>query len=215
MFTGGAVAPVPARPGGSVMNRKEFLKTIGAVGLSAGAGALFAKPCWSSEAAGGTAFQGHSCSEKAEFAEGYVTRLLDIIDNQLDLREKDRLMKANGRACARNYINGSGRKIRTKSVEEFVAVLRKSGGGEAARLDGNVIHFQFMKNYQGFDAPEGTCLCPLVESKPEGLSKTYCLCSVGYVQDMFQTHLGRPVEVELLESALGGGKRCRFRIEVT
>lgn len=182
--------------------------------MGAGASAMFAKPCLGADANGGSAFRGHSSEEKAEFAEGYVTRLFDVIDNQLDLREKDRLLKANGRACARNYIESSGREIRTKSLEELVAALKRSGGERAARQYGNVVHFQFTKNYQGLDAPEGTCLCPLAESKPEGLSKTFCLCSVGYVQELFQTHLGRPVEVELLESVLGGGRHCRFRIEV-
>jgi hypothetical protein len=196
------------------MNRKEFLKTIGAVGLSAGAGAMFAKPSLGADNSGGGAFQGHPCDEKAEFAEGYVTRLFDVIDNQLDLREKDRLLKANGRACARNHIEKAGGQIRTKSLEELVASLKRSGGERAARQYGNVVQFQFTKNHQGLDAPEGTCLCPLVENKPEGLSKSYCLCSVGYVTEFFQTHLGRPVEVKLLESVLGGGKRCRFRVEV-
>jgi predicted hydrocarbon binding protein len=200
--------------GGRKMNRKEFLKTIGAVGLSAGAGALLAKPALGAGDSGDGSAQYYSCDEKTEFAEGYVTRLIDVIDNQLDLRERDRLLKANGKACFRSHLEASGREVRTKNLEEFVAALKKYGGEKAVRQYGNIVHFQVTKDPQGNDVPEGTCLCPMAANRPEGLSKTFCVCSIGYVQELFQTHLGRPVEVELLESALGGGKYCRFRVEV-
>ncbi|HQT92614.1 MAG TPA: DUF6144 family protein, partial [Candidatus Kryptobacter bacterium] len=60
----------------------------------------------------------------------------------------------------------------------------------------------------------GYCLCPLVESGPEGLSGTYCDCSVGYVREMFRTYTGKAVSVELLESLKRGGRTCRFGITV-
>jgi len=57
-------------------------------------------------------------------------------------------------------------------------------------------------------------LCTFVETKPAGLSGTYCLCSIGYVKEWFDQMFARPVTVELLESTLTGGKRCRFKIMV-
>jgi hypothetical protein len=55
----------------------------------------------------------------------------------------------------------------------------------------------------------------MVESKPKDLSRTFCLCSVGYVKAMHERTFGRSCEVELLDSVLYGGKRCRFRITVS
>jgi hypothetical protein len=66
----------------------------------------------------------------------------------------------------------------------------------------------------GLPSTEGACLCPLAESKPEGLSATYCSCSVDYVKKMHEQRLGRPCEVELVDSVLMGGRRCRCRITV-
>jgi len=43
----------------------------------------------------------------------------------------------------------------------------------------------------------------------------FCLCSVGYVKEMHERTFGRSCEVELLDSVLYGGKRCRFRITVS
>jgi predicted hydrocarbon binding protein len=54
----------------------------------------------------------------------------------------------------------------------------------------------------------------MVESKPEGMSATYCHCSVGYVQKMNELKFGRSVDVELIDSVLMGGKRCKFKITV-
>ena len=54
----------------------------------------------------------------------------------------------------------------------------------------------------------------MVESKPAGLSSTYCACSLGYVKEMFEQKFGRNVDIEMLDSVLNGGKRCRFKITV-
>jgi predicted hydrocarbon binding protein len=54
----------------------------------------------------------------------------------------------------------------------------------------------------------------MVESKPNGLSPTYCLCSLGYVKEMNEQTFGKPVDAELLDSVLQGAKRCRFKVTV-
>jgi len=58
------------------------------------------------------------------------------------------------------------------------------------------------------------CMCPLVESGPPGLSPTFCLCSTGYVREIFERQLARPVTVELVESLKTGGRDCVFRVTV-
>jgi len=44
---------------------------------------------------------------------------------------------------------------------------------------------------------------------------TYCHRSVGYVAYMFERATGRPTRVDLLESLRGGGKACRFAVQVS
>ena len=78
-----------------------------------------------------------------------------------------------------------------------------------------MIYFQFTSSAEtGKASPESICLCSMVESKPAGLSPTYCLCSVGYVKELFEQTFGQPVDVELLDSVLYGGKRCKFKVTV-
>jgi predicted hydrocarbon binding protein len=42
--------------------------------------------------------------------------------------------------------------------------------------------------------------------------RLYCYCGAGFYQDIWETVLGRPVEVEVLETVLEGGEVCRIAI---
>ncbi len=62
------------------------------------------------------------------------------------------------------------------------------------------------------------CHCPLarasiMEGKPE-ISPTWCYCSGGYEKLLFDVVFDEEVEVEVLESALGGDLRCRFAVKI-
>jgi predicted hydrocarbon binding protein len=90
-------------------------------------------------------------------------------------------------------------------------------GEKEIRREGNIIYYQYGKAHvspYGLSIADGLCLCPLVESLDKTLSKTYCQCSAGYVKELFERLVGKPVEVEVLESLRSGGKICRFKIEI-
>jgi predicted hydrocarbon binding protein len=83
------------------------------------------------------------------------------------------------------------------------------------RHEGSLVYFDYVGNPQtGVKVANGFCLCPLVEKGPEGLSGTYCECSIGYVNAMFEHVGGKSVRVELLESLKRGGRGCRFKIHL-
>ena len=54
----------------------------------------------------------------------------------------------------------------------------------------------------------------MVGATPAGLLRTFGHCSVGYVKELYEQRFARHVKVELLDSVLYGGKRCRFKITV-
>ncbi len=43
---------------------------------------------------------------------------------------------------------------------------------------------------------------------------TFCYCSAGYEKFPLEVALGVPLEVEVLESVLSGGERCRFAVKI-
>jgi hypothetical protein len=61
------------------------------------------------------------------------------------------------------------------------------------------------------------CHCPRVReelgSEP-GLPLEYCYCGAGYYQGIWEEILGQPVEVEVLESVLGGDEVCTIAVHI-
>lgn len=201
------------------MGRKQFLASVGLCGmgsctciLGGRAASLFAQE--SKSEAPQQAKKPRS-QERIDFAEKWVTRFFDVLDANLDPETRKKIMLANGRVCFLEWIKETGQQIKPVSLERFADWVKSNVKDETYRVEGNTIYMQYTSAAEtGQPSKEGACLCPFVESKPAGLSPTYCLCSVGYVKVMHELRFGRPVEVELLDSVLKGGKRCKFKITV-
>ena len=199
------------------MNRKEFLTSVGLCGasgcsciLGGRAASLFAQE---SKAETPPQAKKPRSQERIEFAEKWVTRFFDVFDANLDPETRKKLMMANGRACFLQWIKETGQQIKPVTLERFAYWVKSNVKDDTYRIDGSTIYMQYTSAAEtGQPSKEGACLCPFIESKPAGLSPTYCLCSVGYVKVMHEMRFGRPVEVELLDSVLKGGKRCKFKI---
>ena len=62
------------------------------------------------------------------------------------------------------------------------------------------------------------CHCPLARSAiisgEDDVPLDWCYCSGGYEKFMFDVVFGAETEVEVLESAVAGSPRCRFRIRI-
>ena len=58
------------------------------------------------------------------------------------------------------------------------------------------------------------CFCHLVAKGPERLPDIYCLCSRGWLKEMFETVLGELVEVDLLDSVKRGADQCGFTVRL-
>ena len=152
---------------------------------------------------------------RIEFAEQWVTRFMDILDGNLDDATRKKILEENGRGCFTNWINETGRKVQQSTLEQFTEWVKNNVTDGTFRVEGNVLYFQFTSAAETGEASKaGQCLCTFVESKPEGLSPTYCHCSVGYVKEWFERKFGKPVEVELVDSILMGGDWCKFKITV-
>jgi hypothetical protein len=155
------------------------------------------------------------CNEKVEFAQMWVKRFFEIIDQQLDEETRIKLMQSNGAACAKGaYGDFTDNKPATiEEIDQKIVNLQKNLGKDNIYRQDGTIFFNYVANPKGLKISDGYCLCPLIENKPEILSPTYCQCSVGYVKYMFQRHITfKPVQVVLLESLRSGGKACRFKV---
>lgn len=204
------------------MDRKSFIKALGKAGACAGACACAAAGGLGTALAlapSGQAKPGDVTPERAvkriAFADQWLKRFFDVMDRTLGEEARKRLMTANGRACYLDWIRESGQSIKKVDFEKWAEKARSAGPSSGLKVEGNGIYFQYEGSAEtGQASPEGVCLCPMAESKAAGLSPTYCLCSVGYVKEMHELRFGRKAEVELLDSVLRGGKRCKFKITI-
>jgi hypothetical protein len=107
---------------------------------------------------------------------------------------------------------GKARRSKHATEEDFLAAeIRKPQAGTHLERDGNIL-------YQIYTPATWSrpmrCYCGLMRGLPEGVqvSRTYCHCSKAFVRTYWSEVLGRPVEVEVLETAIGGSTECRFKI---
>ena len=155
---------------------------------------------------------------KVEKSGAWIKDLMDNMDGLLDAETRTKLLQATGRSC---YIRAFGVASEEKSAAEDVTrtlnALEKGGSEVTREGDRTIIIYRWGREHQnptGLIMKDGYCMCPVVESGPPDLSPTYCLCSTGYVKEIFERLTGATANVTLLESLKGGGRDCVFRIEV-
>ena len=161
--------------------------------------------------AGSETFKDSSSKEKvARWVKGAMKRM----DEALDSETSERIMAACGRNCADHHGSvverAKARRTKYSTLEEFLdAEEKKPQKGSLLERDGPDIIVGYMPESYGV-----RCYCSLVQGLPAGeaMSRTYCGCSKGFVERYWGQVLGRPVEVELLESAVTGSKVCRFMV---
>jgi hypothetical protein len=146
----------------------------------------------------------------------WVQGAMRRLDRTVDKRTRTRVMEECGYACAASHRKTIDRVIAKRnkynSLEEFL------DGEKNKLLPGMRLERKGKSLYQYYlplSAPSPMrCFCSLLRGLPpeETVSATYCRCSKGFVQKMWEPILGRPVKVEILETAVSGAKECKFRI---
>jgi len=94
-----------------------------------------------------------------------------------------------------------------------------AGRGDVAKLmtaldanfevwrDGDIVHVRYGKVSKG-------CYCPAAKYRPAKPNDIHCYCSRASHQAVWETALGRPVRVELVESVRRGGRTCHFAVHL-
>lgn len=136
-----------------------------------------------------------------------VKEVMNKFDQAVPEDEKRyNVMQTMGNYCFNNFFAKTAEDVKSKSkgIGEAIQNLNSLMGGEHFKLEGNKVYSTLNQ-----------CYCQLgVKETEEPISKTYCNCSLGWMKSLFKTLLDKPVEVEILESIVSGGKACRFVINL-
>jgi len=133
-----------------------------------------------------------------------IQELMDILDRELSEATRWEIMEACGRQCIGASVLEKARRFKNVStdIDDLLDRLNQAHiGGGHLRREGNVIHASYDR-----------CYCGSVSQSRGAFSDTYCHCSCGWYQQLFESLLDEPVKVELLGSILQGAERCEFLI---
>jgi hypothetical protein len=146
----------------------------------------------------------------------WVKEAMNRLDRAVDKKTRTRIMEECGYACAeanhKTIDQVVAKRKKYASLEEFLeAEKTKLLPGMRLEPDGKTLHQYYMPG--SFRYPM-RCFCSLLRGLPpeETVSPTYCQCSKGFVQKMWERVLGKPVKVEVLETAVTGARECKFKV---
>lgn len=148
----------------------------------------------------------------------WVKGAIDRLDTLTDPGTREQIMLACGYNCIeinkRPMEIARARRQRYPTEEAFLtAEMQKPPKGFRFERDGNVLIQYYTPHAYGTGM---RCYCSLMRKLPEDVmvSRTYCQCSRGFVEKYWEGTLGRPVQVELGDTAISGAEECKFVIHL-
>jgi hypothetical protein len=132
------------------------------------------------------------------------SKLVSILDESLGQEQRRKIFDGLGRECARQTSSTTWDKYKG-NIAGFLAFIKgPDGWAEQADYNPETGTIRVVDRYG--------CTCPLVK---RGLtSGSHCDCTLGWQRETYSRILGKPVEAELEESILRGGKKCIFRMKI-
>ncbi|MFC1729485.1 DUF6144 family protein [candidate division KSB1 bacterium] len=133
----------------------------------------------------------------------WIVNLVKNLDDAIDEEAKKRVLEDVGRGCIPNgFIDQV--KIRIEDFDDPESFIDSMcSNWDKISREGEYIYITY---------PE--CSCPVVKESPEKLSPTFCNCCRGWVMELFETVIKKPVDVAIESTILGGADSCRIRISI-
>lgn len=131
----------------------------------------------------------------------WVADLLDELDRTVDEETRVKILEGCGRKCIGEGMLKKAEAIaeKSESAEEFLEGLGKVWKHLSVSEDGVFVVYD-------------RCYCPLVRGYEGELSASFCNCSVGWIKELFERALKKPVRVEKQGTVKQGDKQCKFKI---
>lgn len=183
-----------------MINRKEFLTAgwqMGCCAVAALAGGGTASAGEPQQAAAPTP----PADPEKQFIQDWLSDLMNQVDVTLDESTKSRLLAGCGRACFERFaFKRAWAKDGQGDVDKLIAALQHNFN---VQREGRQVHIRYGLVSKG-------CYCPAAKYRPARPNDAHCYCTRGTHQAVWETALGRPVQVDIAETVRRGGKTCHF-----
>jgi predicted ArsR family transcriptional regulator len=138
----------------------------------------------------------------------WVREMIIKLEDSVGPEKTKVIMESCGRKCCGVTSRKRARQCASnaRTLQQLVDNMNsmRIGGGRLKLQDEHTI-------FGGYNR----CYCGIVSKTEERFRDLgYCQCSVGWYKQLFETALGRPVEVDIKQSIINGAKSCEFVIHV-
>jgi hypothetical protein len=183
------------------MNRKEFFRGSLALGACSGCFLVPTSKLIASEAIPEDDEKYKNLLQEKEFIQNWLTDLISTIETELDEPTRVKLLAGCGQGCFKRHKFKSD--IAEKGKGDLDKLIEAYKNNFEVWKEGNTVHIRYGEVSQG-------CYCPAAKFRPAKPNDLHCECTRATHQTIFETALGRPIEVKILESVRRGNKTCHF-----
>jgi hypothetical protein len=183
------------------MNRKDFFRSSLAFSACAGCFLLPSIPTTAASAVPDNDEKYKSLLQEKEFIQNWLSDLMGTIEAELDEATKVKLLAGCGRGCFNRFKFKSD--IAEKGKGDLDKLIEAYKNNFEVWKEGNTVHIRYGEVSQG-------CYCPAAKYRPAKPNDLHCECTRATHQTIFETALGRPIDVKILESVRRGNKTCHF-----
>jgi hypothetical protein len=151
--------------------------------------------------------QGPTCDQKLTFIQNWVSDLMETLDNETDEATKIKVMSGCGRGCFnRHQFKKDIAEQGKGSVDKLIEAYKKNFEIWRESEKSNLVHIRYgEKNTNG-------CYCPAANYRPGKKNDIQCYCTRATHQAIWETALGRPVNIDILQSVRRGDPTCHFLV---
>lgn len=148
-----------------------------------------------------------SCEDNLKFIRNWVTDLMETIDSEVDETTKVKLLSGCGRGCFKRFQFKQDLAAQGKgSPEKLIEALKKNF--EVWR-EGDLVHVRYgAVNTYG-------CYCPAANYRPGKPNDIHCYCTRASHQAIWETALGHPVKIDIVQTVRRGDPTCHFLVHLT
>lgn len=183
------------------MNRKDFFRSSLVASACAGCFLLPATSLIASESSAPEDEKYQQLLQEKEFIQNWLSDLISTIETELDRPSQVKLLAGCGRGCFNRFKFKSD--IAEKGKGNLDKLLEAYKNNFEVWKEGNQVHVRYGEVSQG-------CYCPAAKYRPAKTNDLHCECTRATHQTIFETALGRSIDVKILESIRRGNKTCHF-----
>ena len=133
----------------------------------------------------------------------WTNNLFTGLEESMGEKNLMEMLEECGRQCLTEHFKKTASSLRRKAKndKEFLQELSKKW--KALKPEKGGIFVVYPK-----------CYCYVVGKFPGTVPHSYCYCSRGWIRELFEYSLGRPVKVDIISTIKRGDRECRFRVRL-